>query len=101
MKKNLQQQYEQVVADYIEVFCNKQGLNFEYWVGDDIGGIADFGCIYFFNFDDIRLDIDTNQPENQIINWIEETIENANSDAEKMINYRSWCMGLRYEDIKE
>ena len=48
MKLNqLKKQYEIVVSEYIQKFCNKQELDFEYWVGNDIGGIACFGDIHF------------------------------------------------------
>jgi len=90
--------YEQAVNDYILEFCEKQGVDFDYWVQD----IAFFGDI-MFNFDDIRHDIDTNQPKDNIINWYDATLEHCTSLKEiekKFINYNSWCMGLRYDVIK-
>ena len=94
----LQEEYNAVVNKYLLLFKRKQEIDFEGWVGDFVGEIATFGDM-FFNFDDIRLDIDTDQPKDQIIDWYWETIEN-NPDypesKEKLINYKSWCKGLRY-----
>lgn len=93
--KNLKAKYERIVDAYIKEFEKKQEVELEYWVGDEVGGICSFGDVLFFSFDDIRLDIDTNQPKGQIIDWLYDTMEH-NGDR---MNYKSWSMGLRYSDI--
>ena len=90
------------IQKYIEFFCKKQEIEFEYWISNEIGSTAAFGD-YFFNFGDIKNDIETEQPEGKILEW-----HDANSDfnlmtepAERLhINYTAWCNGLRFEDLK-
>lgn len=96
MKSKLQQRYEAVVAEYVKRFAKKQGLEFSYWVAEEVGEIACFISEYFFHFNDIVRDIDTNQPEGQILQWHNEGIEHQ----EKTINYRSYLMGLRFGDVE-
>ena len=92
----LQERYEKVCQAYITRFERKQGLKLEFWVGDEIGGIAFFGDIYFFTFDDIRYDMDTEQPIGQIAQWLEESTFRT-----EHINYKSYCMVARYSGEQE
>jgi hypothetical protein len=89
-KKYLSQLYEKVCMEYIDRFCKKQELDFEWWIGDRVGEIAGCGDFYF-NFSDIMLDIDTDQPKGDIITWYYESLDYPD-DA---INYFSYTKGLR------
>ena len=91
----LKEHYEVVVSEYIRKFCNKQEVSFEFWVANEIGGVACFGDDLCFNFTDIVWDINSNQPKNQIIDWIYESIDNP----ERSINYFSYSKGLRWSDL--
>ena len=81
--------YEQAVKNYVEFFCIKQQLEFDFWVADLIGMVANFGD-YWFNFDDIRFDIDQEIEPNQIIEYHNYVVEH-----ESKLNYRSYTMGAR------
>jgi len=94
---NLKKQYEVIVDKYIKVFCKKQDFYLEYWVADEIGGTACFGDIYYFSFDDIRYDIDTEQPAELILNWINDSVQYE----DLKINYKSYSNGLRFEYLKK
>lgn len=96
MKISLKNEYEKIVQKYIDIFCKKQDSYFEFWVRDDVGGIACFGDVLYFNFMDIKHDIDTKQPSGRIIDWLHESL-----DSKKWINYKSYCMGLRYDDVEK
>lgn len=89
----LKYNYEKSVEAYINAFCVKQEMDFESWVANDVGTIACFGDVMYFGFDDIRYDIDTNQPAGQIITWLYDAIDHEGIN----INYRSYSKGLRYE----
>lgn len=91
----LKKRYESVVSEYIKQFCDKQGLLFDGWVGDVIGGVAWFECGLMFNFNDIVWDINSDQPMNKIIDWFYESVDNP----EKSINYFSYSKGLRWSDL--
>ena len=67
--ERLNQRLETVCDEYIELFCQKQGLSFEGWVGDAVGGEAQFDTAYFFKFTDIVLDLSCGKPKGLILKW--------------------------------
>ena len=90
----MKKRYEQAVQEYILAFCLKHEIDFDYWICKDIGGIAVFqGGEVYLNFDNIRFDIDTNQPAELIINHYWDSIEHY----PKEINFKSYAKGLRYD----
>ena len=89
MKEN----YKKVCMAYIRAFEKKQGLLFDEWI--DYLEVADFGVFSTFYLSDIRHDIDTKQPKENIINWHYAVLDNYSEKG--FINYKSWCMGKRYK----
>lgn len=90
---DLKTNYEKIVQNYLEVFCQKQNCEFMYWIADEVGGVACFVNEYFISFNDIRYDIDNNIEKGTIFKWydeIEYSIENK-----KIINYQSYCQGFK------
>jgi hypothetical protein len=88
--KELKKEYELICKKYIDIFCKKQDLDFNGWVADNIGGIAICGDFYF-NFQDIVLDINSKQPKGLIIEWHYDKIDNEG----RKINYFSYTKGVR------
>ena len=100
--KKLKVQYEDVCNEYIRRFCEKQDIEFDGWVGNEVGGIASFICQYFFTIDDITLDMNTNQPVGLILDWQSDGVDyNIFNETPQNINYKSYTMGLRYKDLKK
>ncbi len=93
--------YALAVKDYVQMFCDKQELQFDGWVGGDIGGVASFIGEYFFNIGDITFDIDNGCPPGLILNWQLEGIEAhlLNPSVTSFMNYKSYSMGLRYNQL--
>jgi hypothetical protein len=93
--------YALSVKDYVQMFCDKQDLQFDGWVGGDIGGIAGFAGEYHFNISDITFDIDKGCPPGLILRWQLEGIEAhlLNPGVHSFMNYKSYSMGLRYHQI--
>lgn len=91
----LKKKYENAVSEYIDKFCKKQGLFFEYWVGEIVGGIACFGDIFFFSFQDIVWDVNSKQKKGLIIDWIYDCLDNP----EISMNYFSYSKGFRFNDF--
>ena len=94
-KSKLQKKYEDACNQYVQRFCQKQEMDFEHWVGDEIGGIAVCND-FFFNLHDIIWDINSEQPKELIIDWYYDTLDHT----EKEMNYYSYTKGLRYVDVK-
>ena len=100
--EELQTQYENVCNEYVRRFCEKQDIEFDGWISDEVGGIASFISQYFFNMSDIILDISTNQPVGFILDWQSDGVDfNLLKDKTEYINYNSYIMGLRYYDLKK
>lgn len=93
-KTQLQTDFEYSVSKYIHAFELKQDLSFEFWIADRIGEVATFGDIFIFDFSDIRFDIDTDQPKDNILKWNDIQMD-LHEKKKQTFNYSSWCMGLR------
>jgi hypothetical protein len=100
--KKLKTDYDIICHTFVEKFAKKHDIEFDYWIGDEIGGIASFIDQYFFNISDIILDLTTNQPKYSILIWQEDELEQSmNTDIPRYINYKSYTMGLRQKDLEK
>jgi hypothetical protein len=86
----LKRRLEKAVMDYTEAFCKKQGLPFDWWSLERIGTLGCFGN-YYFTFDDIKYDMDTDQPKGLITQWQDECLEKGCTK----INYYFYSKGIR------
>lgn len=82
----LESNYNQSVMDIIEAFEFKHEVEFDGWVGNDVGEVAEFNDC-FFNFTDVKRDIFKDAPLNSIWDWY--------YGDNKKINYQSYLMGYR------
>lgn len=94
---DLKQNLETSVNAIVNFFAEKQGLYFDFFVGDDINGVACFSNEYYINISDVCFDVFSNQPKRLITQWQEEYLENKN----KTINYQSYAKGLRFHMVEE
>ena len=100
--EKLHKDYCKVCNDYIIAFEKKQSILFDGWVGNEIGGIASFACQYFFDLHDIILDLNTKQPKGNILNWQSEDVDfNMLNEKQQHINYKSYTMGLRHNQLNK
>ena len=93
-EKEVVELFEYATRNLIKEFCHKQDLQFEFDNYDIVKGIV---CLsdYFFNIEDIYLDMKHNHPKGKILQWYDYVLtHNAN------INYNSYCMGFR-EELKK
>lgn len=95
--EEVKKKFENCVDLYVDFFCQKQRLFFDYWVADEKGGVAIFGD-YCLAFDDIRTDLEHNAPKGMILEWYRDVLEFHQSG--KTINYYSHIKGLRIKDLK-
>ena len=89
-------QYESICNEIVKKFAKNQDLEFNGWVGNDVGGIAGFATQYFFSIQDMILDLNTKQKKGFILQWQSEMVEYRMSEPPKQtINYKSYTLGLR------
>jgi len=85
------------IQEYVDLFCKKHDIEFNFWVADLSGTVGVFGD-YYFGFEDIRLDLETNQPSDNIFEWYEENLNLSMKGCDYNINYYSWIKGSRPEE---
>jgi hypothetical protein len=91
--------FEQATSVLIESFCKKHECDIEYIISDDVTGIYCIGDAYL-SLSDIYYDMKTNQPKDFIFDWFWKSVEfKTNNPDGAYINYKSYCMGLRYEQL--
>ena len=88
----LKNKYNKIVEQYLMAFVEKQELDIEncYWVADKIGEILSINEQYYFNFDDIRFDVDNNIKAGTILEWQQESIDNYSKKKKYKINYENY-----------
>jgi hypothetical protein len=91
--------YETSVNKIVDIFLLKQG--FDKQTNDWIGGIGTgVLCIigeYYFDFEDVLLDLKNNCEPEFILKWHNETIDSILKNSENRLNYKSYINGLKYE----
>lgn len=95
----LKERYEACCSEYLQKFVEKQEIEFDYWIGGTIGGLASFIDQYFFSMDDIIYDIEHNCEVGLILSWQDDGVE-FGEETGHYINYHSYAIGLRYSDLK-
>ena len=87
--------FEVAVDRLLMEFCEKHDLSYEFSVGEDSIDIFSISN-YFFSLSDIYFDLKSNQPKGKIIEGYDYLLDN-----EVNINYYSYCMGLRKEQLSK
>ena len=67
-----------ILIQFEPAWFKKQELDIDncYWIADRIGEILSVNEQYYFNFNDIRFDVDNNMKDGLIFRWQDECIEN-------------------------
>lgn len=86
---------QNLIADYknscdaiVKQFCNKQGMDFEYWIDETTCDIAAIGdCC--FNLSDIIIDLKELAPKGKILEWYWDSAE-RNHEQKMRTNYISY-----------
>lgn len=98
MIEEIKKTLNEAISNYVTKFCEKHELEFDYWVADLTGTIGVFGD-YFFNFEDIRLDLEKDIPENKIFEWYDLSLE-LGMQNKPVINYYNW-LKLKKSKVKD
>lgn len=95
MTDTLLNRYNDVVNEYLKVFCQKQEMDYQdakkSWVADNVGGVCLVGD-YYLDFSDIKCDVDKDAPKGEIFEWYEYDVLMRECGL-NTINYRSWLKG--------
>ena len=88
----LKTKYEKIVNEYLRIFVEKQDLDIDncYWVADRVGEILSVNEQYYFNFNDIRFDVDNNVKERLIFRWQDESLDNYFKKKKYKVNYENY-----------
>ena len=88
----LKTNYEKIVNEYLIAFVEKQDLDIEncYWVADRVGEILSVNEQYYFNFNEIRFDVDNNVKEGLIFKWQNESVDNYFKKRKYKVNYENY-----------
>lgn len=81
----LKEDYEDACNEYVYLFCKKQDMEFQGWIGDIVGGTA-YCSDLCFNFLDIVWDVNTNQEAGKITDWY----FSAMDSVEDSVNYYTY-----------
>jgi hypothetical protein len=79
--------YEAACNNLIKAFAEKQGLEFDYFIGSFKNGWASFNETYQFQLSDIILDLNSEQSAGFIMKWF-----NSDEHYEHRINYNSYIL---------
>ena len=93
-------EYDRICNELVEIFTKKHNLEFDYWVSNEVGGIASFSQYYLFCFEEIVFDLKNNAPQGLIVQWYNETVKYiTESGNNTKINFGAYKMGFRYEHL--
>jgi hypothetical protein len=85
--------YEKAVESYAIAFCEKHGFDLKDadWVNNEPGTIL---CVadYFFDFREIKYDIDNDVPKEMMIRYYDYCLDLHHTGG-KPVNYKNWLNG--------
>lgn len=83
--QSLKERYENIVETYVDHFSKKHDCEFEWWVADRVGEVANING-YYIQFDDLRLDIDEQVEKPKIWQYLDYTGD-ADNPSVNFYNY--------------
>lgn len=87
-------EYEDKCRAIADIFCEKQGLYFDFWLRGEVGGMlvcGDKNKSYHFNMTDIILDLKMQQEKGNIVKWFNRCGERGDLVFDtKYLSYLSW-----------
>lgn len=94
LKYLLKKNFEIAVQAYVNEFCKITGMQFGFWIDDEVGGLADFDEYYTLSFLEIKTCVDENVSRETLVDWYEYCVDSLSSNPEKTIpNLKSWLIG--------
>lgn len=92
MEKDLKKDYEDAVSAYVRAFSKQMNMRFGGWIGDEVGGMADFDDYYSLDFADVKRCVDEGYEWDEVLEWYDYCVE-AGMYGIATPNLKSWMMG--------
>ena len=94
MKRQLKEQFEQACNGYLCELISMWELNayYGYWIGEEVGGVYDYGGMFTINMDDIIYCVEHDVTALQYQEW-QDYICDAAEFGFDTPNLRSWIRG--------
>ena len=94
IKAKLKEQFEQACNGYLCELINMWELNayYGYWIGEEVGGVYDYGGMFTINMEDIIYCVEHDVTESQYQEW-QEYVCDAAEFGFVTPNLRSWMNG--------
>ena len=94
-KELVKRKYEDACNDYLKLFCEKHGFDYDdavnSWVAGESGGVCALGD-YFVSFENMKTDIDNDAPKDEYWLYYDYSLE-AHELGFNCPNYKSWLRG--------
>lgn len=94
-KELVKRKYEDACNDYLKLFCEKHGFDYDdavnSWVAGEAGGVCALGD-YFVSFEDMKTDIDNDAPKDEYWLYYDYSLE-AHELGFICPNYVNWLRG--------
>lgn len=95
VKRQLREQWEKACNAYLEELLRMWELDkyYAYWIGDEVGGLFDYGCgVFTISMEDIIYCVENGVEETEVMLW-QEYIVDASEFGFTTPNLRSWHNG--------
>jgi hypothetical protein len=103
--KQLKEDRKNYVNNLLEYFLKKQDAYFEFWFGDEFGGIACISADYYITFSDIEYDVFNRVKKGLIFKWYNYIIDCSEKgvDPESLMSYDEYILFSTFDpnNIKE
>lgn len=99
VKRNLRRQYDAACNGYVTELLRMWELDsfYGYWIGDDVGGVYDYGGAFTIGMEDIIYCVENDVTEEQYQEW-QEYICEAIEFGFDTPNLKSWMRGCPRTD---
>jgi len=89
--------YEKACNELVKRFEDEASLEFDGWIGDRIGDIASFSCIYFFSMTDIKFAIENDINPGWVLHWHDYNTERGKFS----IDLSSYCRLRKGQNVTD
>jgi hypothetical protein len=87
--------FENGLEAFIQAFEKKHGVEFDYWLDEIPCGLASFNGSYFFEFEDMYIDLASNIQEGLILDFHDSMLDRLDISEQLLTTYSEWLTETR------